>query len=83
MRLGGEPVPYSGADYTFDHGAHRRPPAGGVRATRKRATTPEPEPLPWYKRPPILFGAAAAAVLLAIGGLAITLTSTSAAAPAR
>src|SRR6185369_13912189 len=38
---------------------------------------PEPGPLPWYKRPPILFGAAAAAVLLAIGGLAVTLTSTS------
>ena len=37
---GGEPVPYTGEDYTFDAGAHRRPPAGGVRATRKRATSP-------------------------------------------
>ncbi len=37
--------------------------------------TPEPGPLPWYKRPTILFGAAAAAVLLAVGGLAVTLTS--------
>ena len=31
---------------------------------------PDSEPLAWYKRPPILFGAAAAAALLAVGGLA-------------
>ena len=43
---GGEPVPYSGEDYTFDHGADRRPPAGGVRATRKRATSPSPRRCP-------------------------------------
>ncbi len=35
----------------------------------------EPDPFPWYKRPPVLFGVAAAAALLAIGGLAVTLNS--------
>ena len=35
----------------------------------------DPAPLPWYKRPPLLFGAAATAALLAVGGLAVTLTS--------
>ena len=44
---------------------------------RNRQYDAEPAPLPWYKRPPILFGAAAVAALLAIGGLAITLTGNS------
>ena len=57
-------------------GSHRGPPAGGVRPGEE-GYPPEPAPLPWYKRPPILFGAAAAAALLAIGGLAVTLTNTS------
>ncbi|MGB0437891.1 MAG: Hsp70 family protein, partial [Mycobacterium sp.] len=35
----------------------------------------EPDPFPWYKRPPVLFGVAAAAALLALGGLAATLNS--------
>jgi len=68
----GEPVPYTGADYTA-------PPADPARP----AVAFEPEddrqdglaPLPWFKRPPILFGLAAAAALLAAGGLAVTLTS--------
>jgi len=73
---GGEPVPYSGEDYTFDQGpTDARPPVAF--AHEEEGYEPEPEPLPWYKRPPILFGAAATAVLLAIGGLAVTLTSTS------
>ena len=46
-------------------------------AHEEGATSPSLRPLPWYKRPPILFGAAAAAALLAIGGLAITLTGNS------
>ncbi len=73
---GAEPVPYSGEDYTFDQGPTdaRRQVAF---AHEEEGYEPEPGPLPWYKRPPILFGAAAAAVLLAIGGLAITLTGTS------
>ncbi|HEX2284038.1 MAG TPA: Hsp70 family protein, partial [Mycobacterium sp.] len=68
----GEPVPYAGEDYTFDQGApDARPPMAF--AHEEEGYEPEPEPLPWYKRPTILFGAAAAAALLAIGGLAITL----------
>ena len=72
---GSEPVPYTGEDYTFDPAATgaARPPMEF--SHEEEGFTPEPGPLPWYKRPTILFGAAAAAVLLAIGGLAITLTS--------
>jgi hypothetical protein len=73
---GAEPVPYSGEDYTFDQGPTDARPQVAF-AHEEEGYEPEPGPLPWYKRPPILFGAAAAAVLLAIGGLAITLTSTS------
>jgi hypothetical protein len=73
---GGEPVPYSGEDYTFDQGPTDARPQVAF-AHEEEGYEPEPGPLPWYKRPPILFGAAAAAVLLAIGGLAVTLTSTS------
>jgi hypothetical protein len=76
---GGEPAPYTGEDYVSPG------VSGGATGARPQvAFTPEPEsvdagpePLAWYKRPPILFGAAAAAALLAIGGLAVTLTGTS------
>ena len=73
---GAEPVPYSGEDYTFDQGPTDARPQVAF-AHEEEGYEPEPGPLPWYKRPPILFGAAAAAVLLAVGGLAITLTGTS------
>src|SRR4051795_2735483 len=73
---GGEPVPYSGEDYTFDQGPTDARPQVAF-AHEEEGYEPEAGPLPWYKRPPILFGAAAAAVLLAIGGLAVTLTGTS------
>ena len=69
-------MPYSGEDYTFDQGPTDARPQVAF-AHEEEGYEPEPGPLPWYKRPPILFGAAAAAVLLAIGGLAITLTSAS------
>ena len=72
-----EPVPYSGEDYTFDQGPTDARPQVAFADEEGYPPEPEPEPLAWYKRPPILFGAAAAAVLLAIGGLAVTLTSTS------
>src|SRR5690606_40419720 len=69
-----EPVPYTGADYSAGGAATgARPPVdftddtGGYQA--------EPAPLPWYKRPPVLFAFAAAAALAAMGGLAYTLTS--------
>jgi Hsp70 protein len=75
----GEPVPYAGDDYTFDPGATGATgarPAMGF-AHEEEGYEPEAAPLPWYRRPAVLFGAAAAAALLAIGGLAVTLTSTS------
>ncbi len=76
---GGEPVPYTGADYSTDvytGPTDARPPMAFAPGDEPQYET-EPPPLPWYKRPPILFGAAAAAALLAIGGLAITLTGNS------
>ena len=72
---GAEPVPYSGEDYSFDPGPTDARPQVAF-AHEEEGYEPEPGPLPWYKRPPILFGAAAAAALLAIGGLAVTLTGT-------
>jgi Hsp70 protein len=72
----GEPVPYSGEDYSFDPGATDARPQVAF-AHEEEGYEPEPGPLPWYKRPSLLFGAAAAAALLAVGGLAFTLTSTS------
>ncbi|MGD9618732.1 MAG: Hsp70 family protein [Mycolicibacterium sp.] len=79
----GDPLPYTGDDYTVPAGY---PDQGATAARPPVAFAPpedgypgqvdgEPAPLPWYKRPPVLFGAAAAAALLAAGGLAITLTS--------
>ncbi len=76
----GEPVPYTGEDYDPSSVTGARPPVAfapddtGYGAAYG-AYDEEPGPLPWYKRPPLLFGAAAAAALLAVGGLAITLTS--------
>ncbi|WP_415796266.1 Hsp70 family protein, partial [Mycolicibacterium frederiksbergense] len=74
----GEPVPYQGPDYETGYAASptdARPPIAF--APGEDDYPAEPEPLPWYKRPPLLFGAAAAAALLAVGGLAVTLTGTS------
>lgn len=76
---GDEPVPYTGADYSADvysGPTDARPPMDFVPG-EESPYEPEPAPLPWYKRPPILFAAAAAAAVLAIGGLAITLTGNS------
>ena len=70
---GQEPVPYVGDDYTFE-GTEARPAMAFD--AEPDADYAEPAPLPWYKRPPILFGVAAAAALLAAGGLAVTLAST-------
>ena len=76
---GSEPVPYTGADYSTDvytGPTDARPPVAFTPGEEPQYEA-EPAPLPWYKRPPILFGAAAVAALLAIGGLAITLTGNS------
>ncbi|WP_018602489.1 Hsp70 family protein [Mycobacterium sp. 155] len=77
---GNEPVPYAGGEYnhTYESGAAGPTSARPQMAfAHEESFDAEPGPLPWYKRPVILFGAAAAAVLLAAGGLAVTLTGTS------
>ncbi|WP_068254720.1 Hsp70 family protein, partial [Mycobacterium sp. ACS4331] len=72
-----EPVPYSGEDYTFEHATSARPPVEFERETEVFGSSEtEPPPLPWYRRPAVLFGAAAAA-LLTVSGVAVTLTSSS------
>ncbi|WP_409370951.1 Hsp70 family protein [Mycolicibacterium vanbaalenii] len=73
----GDPLPYTGEDYTVaggyaDPGTAARPSVDF--AGQDDTYTDELAPLPWYKRPPVLFGVAAAAALLAAGGLAVTLT---------
>jgi Hsp70 protein len=73
----GEPVPYAGGDYPSDYVGPTDARPQVAFAHEEEDDLPDSEPLAWYKRPPILFGVAAAAVLLAIGGLAVTLTSTS------
>jgi len=78
-----DPLPYTGDDYTSsadyaDRGATvaRSPAEFTPQEDRYQGELGgEPTPLPWYKRPPVLFGGAAAAALLALGGLAVTLTS--------
>lgn len=74
-----DPLPYTGADYTSsaaygDGATGARPPVAF--APGDDGYSDDLPPLPWYKRPPVLFGLAAAAALLAVGGLAVTLTST-------
>ena len=71
---GEEPVPYSGADYTYEP----QPTSARPQVEFVPASAPLPaaeEPLPWYRRPSVVFSAALIAVLLATGGLAWTLTS--------
>jgi hypothetical protein len=76
---GEEPVPYSGEDYTFDY-AQQAQGASGARPmiefdSDAQETALVDAPVPWYRRPPLLFGVAAAVAAVAVGGLAITLTS--------
>ncbi|MDZ4270516.1 MAG: Hsp70 family protein, partial [Mycobacterium sp.] len=76
----GVPLPYTGGDYTAA-GAYADPGATAARPpvafAGEDGYDDEPALLPWYKRPPVLFGVAAAAALLAAGGLAVTLTGSS------
>jgi hypothetical protein len=71
---GEEPVPYAGADYASEpEPTSARPQMEFVPPS---APLPAPEePLPWYRRPSVVFSAALIAVLLATGGLVLTLTS--------
>ena len=64
---GGEPVPYAGAEYQSEYVGPTDARPEVAFAHEEEDDRPDNEPLPWYKRPPLLFGAAAAAVLLAIG----------------
>lgn len=73
-----EPVPYVGEEYTS------RPEYGAAAPTGPRPMIEfeaEPETvsvaadLPWYRRPALLFGIAAACAALAVGGLAVRLTN--------
>ena len=77
---GAEPLPYTGSDYSanvYSGPTDVRPPMDFAPADEPQYAAAEPTLLPWYKRPTILFTAAAAAAVLAIGGLAITLTGNS------
>lgn len=77
---GEEPVPYTGADYSYES---YEPPTSSAAARPQFDYLPPDEPpqqqydapLPWYKRPQLIFGAAAAVLVLATGGLIVTLTS--------
>ncbi|MGY4710944.1 Hsp70 family protein [Mycolicibacterium sp. CBM1] len=76
---GSEPVPYSGEDYTFDYAQQAQGGTGARPMVEFEPTDDETAlvdaPVPWYRRPPLLFGIAAALAAVAVGGLAITLTS--------
>ncbi|HZQ33773.1 MAG TPA: Hsp70 family protein, partial [Mycobacterium sp.] len=68
---GNEPVPYAGPDY--DPGATSARPQVEFMAPEEPPVAEAP--LPWYRRPALIFAAAVVAVLLLTGGLVWTLTS--------
>lgn len=70
-----EPVPYSGNDYDYDPGATGARPQ--LEFLPPEEPVPVEEPLPWYRRPQLIFAAAAVLLLAAVGGLAYTLTGNS------
>lgn len=72
---GEEPVPYAGADYTSDPNATTARPQMEFVPPAPGPPPPADEPLPWYRRPQVVFGAALVAVLLTTAGLVWTLTS--------
>jgi hypothetical protein len=72
---GEEPVPYSAADY-----ANEPPPASApprVELLPPEALAAAEAPLPWYRRPQVLFAAALLAVVVLGAGMVWTLTSQS------
>jgi hypothetical protein len=67
----GDPVPYTGEEYVIDTGTTRAvsqyvPPTGPIDANERRT---------WQRLPQLVFGLAAVAALVAVGGVAIVLTS--------
>ena len=74
-----EPVPYSGYDY-YRRPDYSAPPATGARPmvefdTGDHDTVAVEPALPWFRRPAMLFGIAAAMAAVGVGGLAIKLTN--------
>ena len=65
-----EPVPYTGEDLYDTDVTTARPPVQYV-----PATGPIEEPRTWQRLPQLVFGLAAAVALVAVGGVAIALTS--------
>lgn len=78
-----EPVPYTGGEYTaagpeVGYGSPMTQGRAPIEFGPDRAPSDELAPgLPWYRRPPLLFGIAAVLAAMAVGGLAITLTTDS------
>ena len=70
-----DPVPYAGADYYPEVDYQPARPAVEFEP-EDHDTVVVGAPPPWYRRPPLLFGLAAALAAVAVGGLAITLTNT-------
>jgi molecular chaperone DnaK (HSP70) len=66
-----EPVPYTGEDYSYSAGANARPPVQYMAATTPVAD----QSVRWYRRPALVVAAVAVLPLIAVGGLAYTLTS--------
>ena len=67
--VGDDPVPYTGED-PYDTGVTAgRPPVQYV-----PAPGPIEQPRPWYRLPQLVLGLAAMAALIAVGGVAFTLT---------
>ncbi len=67
--VGDEPVPYTGEN-PYDTGVT----AGRPPVRYGPATGPIEQPRPWYRLPQLVVGLAAIAALIAIGGVAFTLT---------
>ena len=72
-----EPVPYigdtTGGEYTAP--GYQIPTGPTAELAPDDRAVPAGAALPWYRRPPLLFGIAAAVAAVAVGGLALTLTS--------
>jgi hypothetical protein len=73
----GDPLPYMGEDYAAETGITRAvsqyvPPTGPIGVDEPRA---------WQRLPQLIFGLAAVAALVAVGGVAIALTSSEGSSP--
>lgn len=69
-----EPTPYTGDDYRFDASGYTESPPPPPPPPADPGYAPAPG-LPWYRRPPVLFGGAVVLAVLAGGGLLYSLVS--------